>query len=145
MKSLFSSIDIRAVIMEPSRMVDSVRAEYELVQNNTRALVFNNARITINSSFPEVLKISGLLCDRQLVREVLQGNRGCGCYSMNSCILNIEVAHSFNVSDDSYQLLSKMDDFSHNQSCRLFLNCDGYLLANSKNQLIRENHHVINP
>ena len=56
MKFLFSSLDIRAVIMEPARMVHSVRAEYELVQNNTRALVFNNARITINSSFPEVIK-----------------------------------------------------------------------------------------
>ena len=56
MKFLFSSLDIWAVIMEPPRMVHSVRAEYELVQNNTRALVFKNAHITINYSFPEVIK-----------------------------------------------------------------------------------------
>ena len=75
-----------AVIIGPPRMVHSVRAEFGLVQNNTRTFVFNNARITINSYFTEITKCSGLLCNRQRVREVLQVNRGCGCYSMNSRI-----------------------------------------------------------
>ena len=35
------------------------------------------------------------------------------------------VAHSFNVSDDSYQFLFKIDDFSSNQFCRLYLNGNG--------------------
>ena len=75
-----------AVIMEPQRMVHSVCADFGLVQNNTRAFVFNNEHITIKYSFPEATKCSGLLCDQQRVREVLQGNRGCGFCSMNSSI-----------------------------------------------------------
>ena len=51
-----------AVIMEPPSMEHSVCSEFGLVQNNTRAFVFNNACITIDSSFPEVTKLSGLLC-----------------------------------------------------------------------------------
>ena len=57
-----------AVIMGPTRMVHSLRAEFGLVKNNTRVYVLNNACITINSSFPEVTKRSGLLCDQQRVR-----------------------------------------------------------------------------
>ena len=111
--------------MEPPRMLHSVCVDFGLVKNNTRAFVFNNTRITINSYFPEVTKCSGLLCDRKRIREVLQGNIGCGCYSMKSRVSNIVVSQSFNVSDDSYKFLFKMDDFSSNQFCRLYLNSNG--------------------
>ena len=94
-------------IMDTPRMVHSVFADFGRVQNNTRAFVFNNASITINYSFPEVTKWSGLLCDQQHVRGILQENRWFGCYSMGSLISNIVVSHSFNVSDNSYQFHTK--------------------------------------
>ena len=65
-------------IMDPPRMVHSVCAEFGLVYSKTRDFFFNNARITINSSVPEVIKYSGLLCNQKCVREILQGNRLCG-------------------------------------------------------------------
>ena len=66
-----------AVIMEPPRMVNSVHAEFGLVQNNTRDFFFKRTGINIKYYFPEVTKCSGLLCNQQLVRGVLQRNRGC--------------------------------------------------------------------
>ena len=56
-----------AVIMEPPRMVHGVCDEFGLVKI-TQEPFFNNACITINSSFTEVIKCSGLLCDQQRVR-----------------------------------------------------------------------------
>ena len=44
---------------------------------------------------------------------------------MNCPISNLVVAKSFNVSDDYYQLVFKIYDFSSNQFCRLYLNGNG--------------------
>ena len=44
---------------------------------------------------------------------------------MNSCISNLVVAHSFNMSDGYYKSLFKIDDFSSNKICRLYLNGNG--------------------
>ena len=46
---------------------------------------------------------------------------------MNSSISNLAVDHSLNVSDDSYQCLFKMDDFSSNQFFRLYFNGNSIL------------------
>ena len=69
-----------AVITDLPRIVHSVCVEFWSVQNNTRDFVFNNLHITINSSFPEVIKCPWLLCDQKCAREVLQENRGYECY-----------------------------------------------------------------
>ena len=52
-----------AVIMEPSMMVHSDRADFGSVKNNTIDFFFNNVSITINFYFPELTKCSGLFCD----------------------------------------------------------------------------------
>ena len=109
---------------DPNRFLE-VRIDNGLSQNVTRAFVLNNTRIEIKSSHAVATKCSGFFCDGQRAQEIIKGRRGCGCYSMETRLSNITMAHNILVTSEFHEPMFRMQNFSSVQFTRMSLSPTG--------------------
>ena len=100
-----------AVVLIPPRCLLPAQIDEALPQMATHVFLINNIELQCLSTIIEVMKCSGLFCDMQRILEIMQSNKGCGCYSMQTCLSNISIYHSLNVRKNNFALF-KLDNFS---------------------------------
>lgn len=110
------------VIMRSPTSYKSVPIISNIAQNVTRGFVLNNKEIDILACSALKTRCSGLFCDKQRSYELKNSQKGCGCYSMISCLSSIvmKLSFGFDLNNSSDEII-EIEHFCSLQFMRLFL------------------------
>ena len=108
------------IVMKKPNLMREIRVNMALGGNTSKAFVFNHCAIEVVSSTPEETKCGGLFCDKQRIHEVINGDQGCGCYSMLTRRSNMVIDHSVRINHKDWSIY--VDRFSSSQLSKINLN-----------------------
>ena len=105
------------VAVKPPLLLESIAASEAVQDENCYAFINTNANLHINSTAPTQTNCSGLLCDKQRLREI---RGGCGCFHMINNRSNIAFLHHIRIIGN-LGLDITIDNFSSTKFSLLFL------------------------
>ena len=104
-----------AIVMGNAKGHKNIPVQVSIAGNESKAFVLTDCLLDVISSTPEETKCSGLFCDKQRIHEILDGNQGCGCYSMLSRRSNIVMDHSIHITNNNTGWECFVERFSSNR------------------------------
>jgi hypothetical protein len=107
-----------SIIMKHPRVLPEAPINFGLAGNSSNSFILNRCSLTINSTTPKETNCSGLFCDKQRVRELMDRNQACGCYLMTTTRSNLILDHSINVEHGTWDAC--IENFSSTQFSRLY-------------------------
>ena len=105
------------VALKPPLYLEPIAASEAIQGDNSYAFINSNAHLHVNSTAPFQTNCSGLLCDKQRLREI---RGGCGCFHMISNRSNIAFLHHIRIVGD-LGLDITIENFSSTKFSLLFL------------------------
>ena len=111
-----------AVVMIPPSTYVPVPLYQGIQADETKAFVFNKAKITVLNATPFSTVCGGLFCDKQKCEDISNLGAKCGCYNMKSMRGNMTFGHNIKVKVPDLSFVHK--NFSSAKFTKLYVNGD---------------------